>query len=179
MRLTIDHSDEQADFTGMSRNYYINCHVIFSEEEQAIIRERGLNHFAFETNNEYPAPTLAKAVIAEILRASGPLLILASFGIFFVSIFMGAPYIGLAWLTLWIGITAWLTGLYRTRAIARYELERSITVAHLLDSPRLVIWAKDPPWSKALEDKLRADLVQIKAQILASVDLGKRESVEL
>ena len=174
MRLTIDHFNEVADFTGTARNYYIDCHVIFSEEEQAIVRERGLNHFAIKTNSELPMPTFAQGVVADLLRTLGPVIMLAAFGLLVTT-----QYTAPAWLFVFVGALSWLYGLYRTRQILKYEMERFVTLAHLLDDPKLRIWAKDPPWSKALADKLRADLVEIKAKIMASVELGKRESVDL
>jgi hypothetical protein len=179
MRITIDHRDDPADFTATGRNYYIDCDILFSEEEQAIIRTRGLNHFSITTNTDVPMPTFVQGVTADIAKGAGGILLPLSIIIGLASSVFRAPYDNLAFLMFFAGAALWLYGLKRIREISKWELERKITLAHLLDNPKLRIWAQDPPWSKALEDQLRSDLIGLKARIMASVDLGKKETIEI
>jgi hypothetical protein len=126
-----------------------------------------------------PAATFAQAVIADVARSAGAIAIPIAVLIGMATTIFHAPFAGVGSLLSVFGIVAWLFGVKRTREILKWELEREITVAHLIDNPKLRIWAQDPPWSKALEDKLRADLTVLKGKIMASVDLGKKESFEL
>ena len=42
MRITFNHREETAGLTGNDHHYFLDCEVLFSEEEKAIVQTRGL-----------------------------------------------------------------------------------------------------------------------------------------
>jgi hypothetical protein len=175
MRVSVEH---RSSTTGGSRvNYFVDCTILLSEEERAIVEERGLNHFSFRTNTSDPEPTLFDIIVTDALNRVGPLSIFTGIVLFVFSVI--APTWFVAWLFLIVGAVFWAWGMFKLRGIANWKLERTVTVAHLISDPRLTMWAKDPPWAKALEDQLRDDLTQLKARIMDSAKLGENKSFEL
>ena len=75
MRVTIKHREEDG-LLPTKKLYYVDCTVLFSEEEKAIIQARGLGQHYFETGSEVPPPTNSQHTLATLLKALAPLVFL-------------------------------------------------------------------------------------------------------
>ena len=63
---------------GAKRNYYIDCEVLFSEEEKAVIAARGLAKHTLIVDPAVPPPAPVHYLSASLLRGFAPLVLLSS-----------------------------------------------------------------------------------------------------
>src|SRR5690349_5928248 len=92
MRVTIQHREEVAGLVGDKRQYYVDCTVVFSEEEKAIIRVRGLNDHFIVAEAPTPPPAMFLYMAAGVMMAFTPLFVLIGIGLTIASVFYGWGY---------------------------------------------------------------------------------------
>jgi hypothetical protein len=174
MRVSVEHREEAAGLSGGRRHYYVDCEVLFSEEEKAIIAARGLQKHYIALDPPVPPPAPTHYVGATLLRAVAPFVMLASC----VTGLAIGDRIAMPLFFLSIGMFVVSFFLKRKTAIAERP-EQTISFEQLLDYPRFTVFALDPSRAKAVDDALRAKLAALKGLLLDSTDIRSRETFEL
>jgi hypothetical protein len=174
MRVTIEYREESAGITGAKRHYYVDCEVLFSEEEKAIITARGLPRQTFTVDPAVPPPEPVQYISATALRRGAWLLLPISFVI-------GVGFNGPLGDTLaMVAIGGFVAAFVMRRKVAIAEVPTQIiSFQQLLDFLRFTIFASDPARAKNLDSALRAKLAGLKMLLLESTDIPIRETFEL
>ena len=180
MRVTISHREETVGIGGLKRNYFVDCEVLFSEEEQAIIRNRGLGDNFISTESaiptgsgiaDYTAPNTAMRVGSRLCVIAGIIAIVAS-------IFAPAAG-GLAFLFFAIAFGLFV---FRKMGEKKSEVsysEQKITAGRLLQNPRFTVYAPNPALARSYDDAIRDQLTTLKNLMVASADIRAKETFEL
>jgi hypothetical protein len=180
VRVTISHREETAGMGGQKRNYFVDCEVLLSEEEQAVIRNRGLGDNYITTESaiptgsgiaDYTIPNTAMRVGARLCVIAGVVAVIAS-------IFVSAAG-GLAFLFFLIAF-----GLFVFRKMGEKKSEVSysdqkITAGRLLQNPRFTVYAPNPARARSYDDAIRDQLTTLKNLMTASADIRAKETFEL
>lgn len=182
MRVTISHREETAGMSGQKRNYFVDCEVLFSEEEQAIIRNRGLgdNYIATESAiptgsgiADYTTPNTALRVLARLC-------VIAAVVCFIIGVFTNGGLFG--FLSLVLPFVAF--GLFIFRKVGERKsnasyTEQKITARRLLQNPRFTVYAPNPALARNYDDAIRDQLTTLKNLMTASADIRAKETFEL
>ncbi|HTV28327.1 MAG TPA: hypothetical protein VMF32_11145 [Xanthobacteraceae bacterium] len=175
MRATIAHREEVAGFLRAKRHYYVDCQVLFSEEEKAIIKTRGLANHTFTVDPAVPPPARTEYVGAKVLRGVAPLVLLTSC--------VGGIVVGHGLGTLLFLLAS---GMFGVSFILRRKTDfaelpnQVVSLKQLLDDPRFTIYAPDPSRAKALDDGLRATtLAAVRNLLIDSTEVRNTETFEL
>lgn len=183
MRVTIEHREQSAGLTGSKRHYFVDCTVIFSEEEKAIIKQRALFDQSITVESDIPTTgnVVAESFVGNVgSRMLARLLVLAGI--------VGAIWSAIDPITVPGGIpfalflTALAIFIYRKYAERRSDnslSERQITVRRLLKDPQFTVFADTPVLGQAYEERIRQQLVSLKNQIAASAEVPKKQTFEL
>lgn len=183
MRVTIEHREEKAGITGSKRHYFVDCAVIFSEEEKAIVKQRGLFDQSITVESDVP---MTNNVVSETFvgnvgsRMVARLLVLSGIVAAIWSAFDKSTMPEVVPLILFAA--AFAIFIYRKRAERRSIKsisEREITVRQLLKEPRFTVAADTPVLAQAYEDRIREQLVGLKTQIDMSAEVPKARTFEL
>lgn len=181
MRVTIQHRQEDGIRPNKKRNY-VDCTVLFSEEEKAIIRERGLGQHYIVAEPETPPSTRAHRRFGILLQALAPIVLLggcvAGLGMTFAGNGRGGDSVG--GFALFAALAMFFGGI----ALKRYfrvaqQPEQPITLGRLLINPSFTSYAVDNGHAKALDQELRETLARLKDGLLANRDIKEAETFEL
>jgi hypothetical protein len=173
MRVTIEHREESAGLSGNKRHYFVHCSVEFSQEELAIIKARSLYEHHFTVDGAEPPRTEGHAVGAGFLKGIAPLCIV---GGFIFGLFGGGV---LAGFILFGGIASWIIGFFMDQRPPGEAQLQNVTIRRLVSNPKFTMFATDPAYAKALEDKLRQDLANLKGLITESAEVRVTQTFEL
>ena len=173
MRVTIEHREQAVGLTGKQRHYFVDCTVDLSQEERAIVENRGLQQHFIEVGYSEPPDSGAKA---GLLRGFAPLVALAGVGLGISSMFTKSGE-GLSVLLLLAAGGMWLFG--RTSEFKAAHASPEVTLGQLLRNNRFTIYAASPAQAKQVEADLREKLVSLKANIAESADIGQKQTFEL
>src|SRR5581483_3957649 len=145
MRVTVVHREERFGVTGARRRYYMECEVLFSEEEKAIIKERVLWRHHLSVDPPVPPPVAWHYPAAIVMRSVSPFLLLWSCigGIAFGGQ-VGVPMVLLA-----IGLFVGSFSLKRKTALAELKTQ-IVPLQQLLDDPHFTLYALDPSVAKRI-----------------------------
>ena len=181
MRVTIQH--RQAD--GLLPNkklHYVDCTVLFSEEEKAIIAERGLGRHYIVTDSEVPPPPGSQRTLSTLLKALSPLLFLggcvAGLGMTIGGNGHGGDFVtGTSWFA---ALAMFLAGVALKRHVrVAQQPQQTITLARLLTNPSFSAYALDNARAKVLDEELRTTLGRLKDGLLVNRDIKEAETFEL
>jgi hypothetical protein len=174
MRITVEHREVPSGLSGAKRHYYVDCQVLFSEEEKAIVKARGLAKHNFTVDPAVPPPAATHYIGAKVLRAVAPLVLLGSCvtGLA-IGDGVAAPLFFLA-----VGMFVGSFFLKRKTDIAELP-DQTISFEQLLDDPCFTIFALDPARAKTIDDALRAKLGGLKGLLIDSTDIRSKETFEL
>jgi hypothetical protein len=75
VRVTIQHRQEDGLLPNKKR-YYVDCTVLFSEEEKAIISERGLGQHYIVADSEMPPPAPSHRTLGTLLQVLASVILL-------------------------------------------------------------------------------------------------------
>lgn len=181
MRVTFQHREEQ-EFGGKS--YYVDCTVLFSEEEKAVIRNREFGrglHF-------YPARRAAGLTGKE--RAVSTIWVFTD-NIHILTVFI--PLGGFFWASTAInGGTSFFGPLFVFGApvlylVSKYMAHRDessrdmqfVTFDDLFAGRPFTVWAFNPMDAKEKEKEVEGTFARLKQQINKSTELGEKRTVEL
>jgi hypothetical protein len=180
MRVTISHREEAAGLGGQKRNYFVDCEVLFSEEEQAIIRGRNLGDNYIATESAIPTGSgIADYTWANTaLRVGSRLFVIAGVVAGVVGMFVG----GMDGFSVFLLLVALGLFIFRKvnerRSEASYS-EQQITVRQLLQNPRFTVYAANPALATSYDDAIRDQLTRLKNLISASAEIRAKETFEL
>jgi hypothetical protein len=182
VRVTIGHREETAGIGGQKRNYFVDCEVLFSEEEQAIIRNRGLsdNYIVAESATptgsgipDYTLPNTALRTLARLCVVATPIL-------FVIAGTTGNG--GLGFFSLALPFIAF--GIFVFRKVGERKSNESfakqnISVHQLLLHPHFTVYAPNPVLARSYDDDIRDQLSTLKNLMVASADIRTKETFEL
>lgn len=174
MRITVAHREERYGFLGARRRYYVDCEVLFSEEEKAIIRERDLFRHHLTVDPPVPPPVAWHSGAAKVMRAVAPYFLMAACG---GGLAVGTP-LGMPLLLISGALFFGSFFLVRKNEIAELKTQ-PIPLQQLLDAPCFTLYALDPARAKAMDDTLREKLARLKRLLLDSIALREAETFEL
>jgi len=180
MRVTIEHREEAGIISSATKHQYVDCTVLFSEEEKAIIKVRDL----YSTNFSIPPATPPVDSVSywglPIARLIARLTWIGGIILGFLSVFTrqlgdlaGIMMFGGAIVDLYFGYA----GRKLDDRLARYD--QTIRLKTLLDEPHLTIWAASPAAAKDKEQQLRDRLNDIKVLLTRSAELPPTQSFEI
>lgn len=180
MRVTISHREETAGLGGQKRNYFVDCEVLFSEEERAIVRRRNLADNYIATESAIPTGSgIADYTWTNTgLRVASRLFVLAGVIVGLVGMFTGGTD-GLSMMLLLIALGLFIFRKANERRSDQSYSEQRITVRQLLQNPRFTVYAPNPALAGSYDDAIRDQLTRLKSLISASADIRARETFEL
>lgn len=180
MRVTIEHREEAGLLVSSSKNYYVDCTVLFSEEEKAVIKVRDLYSQHILLPPETPTPGFFGFYGLPIGRKIARLTWIGGIILGFLSVFTRT--LGdLAGMMMFGGV---LVDLYFGYAIKKQDNRimrngQAIKLKALLDNPKISIWASSPAAAKTKQEELRARLTDIKALLTDSIEIPRPQTFEL
>ena len=179
MRVTIDHSQESTGL-GSKTSQFVDCVVLFSEEEKAIIKVRGLTDHVIVVDPPSPPPSYREYMIAGVLQGFAPFFVLVGFVLIFSAIFAGGGYAILGVLLVIFTPIGWGIGFLMDRYMnVRFtHPKQHISVRAMLAGP-FRVYSPDPAYSDLVVDQIRERLTFLKQTIVGSADLRERQSYEL
>jgi hypothetical protein len=174
VRVTVVHREEHSGLTGAARRYYVDCEVLFSEEEKAIIKARDLSRHHLTVDPPVPPPVAWHYPAAITMRAIAPFLLLWScIGGLALGDKVGVPMFFLA-----VGLFAGSFLLKHKTKLAELKTQ-TIPLRQLLDDPHFTLYALDPSQAKTIDDTVRNKLGRLKHLLVDSIDIRRRETFEL
>ena len=181
MRVTIRHRQEDGLLPNKKR-YYIDCTVLFSEEEKAIIQTRGLGQHYIVTDSDMPPPAGSQRTLATLLKALSPLVFVSGcitgIGMTIAGNNHGGDLVGGT--TFFAAIGMLLAGIALKRHVRLAEQpSQTITLGRLLSNPSFSAYAFDNVRAKVLDQQLRDTLTGLKETLLVNRDVREEESFEL
>jgi hypothetical protein len=175
MRVTIQHREAT---TGIAQNHkqtYIDCSVVLSDEERAIIKAHDLYQEGFSIRTSTPLPTQTSIANVALMRPIGILLMA-------IGVIWGLAGGGVGTGTLFIiGLALLLFSFFggRKQEARLDSSEQEVTLKQLLSNPVFTIHAWNPAAAKGIDEELRDKLAALKNQIDASATLKAKETFEL
>jgi hypothetical protein len=163
------------------KSYFVDCTVLFSEEEKAIIHERGLGEHYFPVGPETPPPSNSLRTGSILLQVFSPLIWLTGCVAGCGMAIAGSPradgFTGFMFLA---AVAMYLTGFGMRRHVkAANRPQQAISLGRLLGNPRFSIYAFDNAAAKAIDSELRGILANIKAGLVENARIAEPETFEL
>lgn len=179
MRVTIEHHQETTGL-GSKTSQFVDCVVLFSEEEKAIIKVRGLNDHVIVVDPPSPPPSYREYMTAGVLQGFAPFFVLVGFLLIFSGIFAGGGYAIVGALLVVLTPIGWAIGFLMDRYMnVRFtHPKQHISVRAMLAGP-FRVYSPDPAYSDLVVDQIRERLTFLKQMIVGSADLRERQSYEL
>jgi hypothetical protein len=180
VRVTIRHRQEDG-FLPNKKLHYVDCTVLFSEEEKAIIETRGLGRHYIVTDSEVPPPSPSQLPLAKFLKVISPIVFLGgcvtSLGMAIAGHHRADAVAGISFfaaLALLLGGIA----LKRHAGIAE-QPKQTITLGRLLTNPTFSAYTIDNARAKLVDEELRETLTRLKEGLLVNRDIKQAETFEL
>jgi hypothetical protein len=181
VRVTITHRQEDGLLPTKKLNF-VDCTVLFSEEEKEIIRARGLGLHYIITDSEIPPPSTSHRALSTLLKAVAPLLLLAGCvaGCGMAISGNGPGGDTVTGLSFFAALAMFLAGVALKRHVRIAEQpKQTITLNRLLGNPTFAIYALDNARAKAVDDELRETLARLKDGLLINRDITQPDTFEL
>lgn len=181
MQVTIRHRQGDGLLPSKKR-HYVDCTVLFSEEEKAIIRERGLGQHYVVTDSEIPPPADSMRTLSTVLKALAPFVFLGGCvaGIGMTIGGNGRGGDSITGLSFFAALAMFLGGVAIKRHVRTAEQpQQTITLARLLTNPLFTAHAIDNARAKVLDDEIRETLARLKDGLLDNRDIKQAETFEL
>lgn len=173
MRVTIEHREEASGVTGKKRDYFVDCGIEFSEEEQAIIKARSLHDTVITSGYTSPPVSFARGESPYWLKGLAPLMIIGGF------IFGVAGGGTLAGLIVIAGIGFLIYGFVAPHLHAKQSREQNITIRDIVNRRSFSLYAMNPVDAKIIDDKLRESLANLKSFLTGSAEIAAKQTFEL
>jgi hypothetical protein len=161
---------------------FVDCTVLFSEEEKEIIKARGLGQHFFAVGSEMPPPSGSHRILSIWLRALAPIVLLtgcvAGLGTAIAGNGRGGD--ALTGFCFFAAVAMYLGGIAMKRHVRLADQpEQNITLQRLLVHPSFSIYVLDNARAKIVGEELRAALARVKDGLLVNRDIDQPESFEL
>jgi hypothetical protein len=159
------------------KHFFVDCTVLFSEEEKAIIHARGLGQHYFQIGSNVPPPATWLRPLAALLKAASPLVFLAGCvaGIGMSIAGRGDAVIGFTFFAA-LGMLLGGIALNRHASVAEKPAQ-TITLGALINNPSFSVHAVDNATAKAVDLDIRAILEQVKSGLLANAQIEAAEGL--
>lgn len=181
MRVTFQHREEQ-EFGGKS--YYVDCTVLFSEEEKAVIRNREFGRgIRFSPPRRAAGLTAMERAVSTIWMFAGNIyfpIVVGLVGGFFwgvTAIEGGTSFF--APLFVFSAPVIYLISKYMAHRDERSTEMQLVTFDHLFAGRPFTVWAFNPMDAKEKEKEVEGTFARLKQQINESTELGEKRTVEL
>jgi hypothetical protein len=171
MQVTINHREETAGLAGRQRNYFVDCDIVFSEEERGTITARALQQHSFEVSGAQPPRSKSHYVSAGFLRGLSPIVGIIGIILAFFS--------GLGGLLIVLAIGMFIASFVMDRRPPGDAKPQHLTLGRLLNNPRITIYAYDPADATRIDDELRETLGNIKNRLIINAEVRAKETFEL
>jgi hypothetical protein len=165
MRLTTTYREQSTGVLKGTKQFFLVCNAQFTDEERAIIQERGLYEESIEAPAATPPPARSGDFGAMLLRVAGvicmPLGFLTSC---VVGITGGSSAASSAWFFLFLaGIALFVVGKMKDRAANRREGNpaQQLTLRRLLTNPEFVVYAPALDVARMYEESVREELKRL------------------
>jgi len=181
MRVTIGHRQEDGLLPSKKR-HYVDCTVLFSEEEKAIIRERGLGQHYIVTDSEIPPPSGSHRTLSTLLKVLALLVFLggcvAGLGMTVAGKSHGGDFV--TGVTFFAALGMFLGGIALKRHVRIADQPRqTIMLSQLLSNSSFSAYAIDNARAKVLDEEIRETLTRLKDGLLVNRDIKEAETFEL
>jgi hypothetical protein len=181
VRATITHRVEDGLLPSTKR-YYVDCTVLFSEEEKAIIRTRGLGSHYIVADPETPPPGAGTGTVGRLLIAVSPLVFLSGCIAGIGMTLAGRNHAGdsAAGFSFFAALALFLGGATLKRHVRIAEQpQQTIMLSRLLVNPSFFVFAVDNARAKAVDVELRDTLARLKEGLFVNRDIVAAETFEL
>ena len=185
MQLTTGHREEiSAGFSG-NKHHYLSCHITFTNEERAIIDERGLyDRLSILVPADTPPPTLAGNFLSKVMRGVG--IVLVPLGLLFSCVQSVRPdkMPGAGptpFLMLFGGAALLVAGLWRGRQADNRQLydRRTLTLRTLMSNPDFIVYAPTIGELRETEASVREKLAELMQQVRANTAVPEQNTYEI
>lgn len=181
MQVTIRHRQEDG-LLPSKKLHYVDCTVLFSEEEKAIIQARGLGQHYIVTDSEVPPPPAAHRPLSTVLKVLSPLVFLggcvSGIGMTIAGNNHGGDLVG--GICFFAALAMLLGGIALKRHVRVAERpQQTITLGRLLSNPSFSAYAFDNARAKVLDLEIRETLTRLKDGLLVNRDIKAGETFEL
>jgi len=181
VRITIKHREE-GGLLPTTKRHYVDCAVLFSEEEKAIIRARGLTAHYIVTDPEIPPPPARYRIAATLLKALAPLVFLGGCAAGIGTSIAGKNHAAdaIAGFCFFAALAMFLGGIAFGRHVRLAELpQQTITLARLLNNSMFSVYAVDNARGKVVDLALRDTLARLKESLLENRDIVAADTFDL
>jgi hypothetical protein len=184
MQLQTEYREEEAaDFSGR-KQHYLSCHVTFTNEERAVIDERGLYDLSILVPPDTPPSTRAGNFLAKAMAFGG--VILTPLGLLFSCVQAirpekmagSGPF---PFLILSGGVALLVVGLWKGWRAERREIAptRTFTLRKLLKNPDFIVYAPTIDTLRETENEVRESLSAIIGRVRANTAVPEQNVYEI
>ena len=181
MRVTLS-SREVDGILPWKKSFFVDCTVLFSEEEKSIIHTRGLGEHYFAVGPETPPPANSLKILSMLLQVCAPFFCLFGCVVGLGMTIAGNPRggDGFTGISFFVAITMYLAGFAMRRHIkVANQPQQIISLNRLLANPRFSIYAFDNATAKAVDSELRTILANVKDGLTENARMLEQETFEL
>lgn len=181
MRLTTDYREQPTGVLQGTKCFFLACHVAFTEEERAVVQERGMYDEFIEVPSDRPPPTRSGDFGAVAMRVAGLILIPVGLLTGFVTGIAGSNLATPLYFLAVIGIALFVIGKMKDRAANKYDENpnQRLTLRKLLANPEFLVYATALDVAKMYEEQVRNSLQQISQLIRESVVVPEKNTYDL
>ena len=184
MKLSTEYREESVGTLKGTKDHYLVCHVEFSEEERAIVQERGLYDLSVTVPTDKSLPTRTTAVGFRLAKVAG--MILTPLGLLFSCAQFVSPAKmegagGTPLLMLIIGVGLFTFGKYREMQALKVEAnpDQMLTIAGLITNSDFLVHAYTPSQAREYEEAVRGAFGDLVQTIRASAPVSEKNTYEL
>ena len=183
MKLTVAFREKPAGGFSGTKHHFVAFHVEFSNEERAIIQERGLYDHFISIPSDIPPPTRSGDFLAMIMRLIG--IVLAPLGALIALVAHFKPQeadaSGPGWTMLIAGVVLFTIGKIKDVRANKRETnpEQNLTLRRLLTTPDFVVFADSLQEAQGFEVDVREALSAAAQSIRQSSAVPEQASYEL
>jgi hypothetical protein len=162
--------------------HFVDCTVLFSEEEKEIIKARGLGQHYFVVDSEMPPPAGSHRLLSIWLRVLAPFVLLTGCVTGLGTTIAGNSRGGdaLTGFCFFAAVAMYLGGIAMKRHVHLADQpQQNITLQRLLGHPSFSIYALDNARAKTIGEELRVTLARVKDGLLVNRDIEAAETFEL
>jgi hypothetical protein len=165
MRVTIEHREER--LLGGGRNFFVDCTVLLSEAEKAVIRNADLGEHFVRTDSAvaYRDPTLGRQGLEKLFGVVGFIATLAVIPLLGLAL-VGQVYMRTFVIALLISIVAFVYPRYREWVAKRSFSHQDVSLADLMKKPKFTVYALDAYNAKKTEENICTQLADLKQRIV-------------
>jgi hypothetical protein len=184
MQLKTEYREQSAGTLTGSKRHYIFCNVTFSNEERAVIDERGLYDLYVIVPSDTPPPAATHGFFSLLLKGAGILLI--PLGLLFSCVQYLRPdkMAGAGpWPFLWFcaGVTLFVTGMWK-QSKGRHRLlnpNQPLTIRRLLANPEFIALYETLDLARKGETEIRDAFAALVQRIRGNIVVPEQHVHEL